>query len=97
MKRLLFSIMTIVFVLGLMLPMAASAVAETGGDTPASATVTLSNLNQTYDGTPKEVTATTDPPGVSLSITYDGSTTPPTEAGSYAVVATITDPNYTRQ
>ena len=84
-------IIALVLIFGLTLPVAAPALAET----PASATVTLSNLNQTYDGTPKEATATTDPPGVSVSITYDGATTAPINAGSYAVLATITDPNYT--
>jgi hypothetical protein len=63
--------------------------------TPASATVTLDNLNQTYDGTPKSVTVTTVPAGLSVEVTYEGSPTPPTALGSYAVVATVTDPNYT--
>jgi len=60
----------------------------------ATATVTLSNLTQTYDGTPKSVTVTTVPSGPSVIVTYNGSTTPPTNAGSYAVVATVNDPNY---
>jgi cell division septation protein DedD len=93
-KKVSFFTIALVLIFGLTLPMAAPALAETGADTPASATVTLSNLIQTYDGTPKEATATTDPPGVSVSITYDSSTTPPINVGSYAVVATITDPNY---
>ena len=63
--------------------------------TEGNATVTLSDLNQNYDGTPKSVTATTNPPGLTVDITYDGSTTIPTDANSYAVVATINDPNYT--
>jgi VCBS repeat-containing protein len=61
----------------------------------ASATVTLSNLNQTYNGGPRSVTVSTTPEGLSVSVTYDGSETAPTNAGSYAVVATVTDPNYT--
>jgi len=61
----------------------------------AAATVTLSNLSHTYDGTPKSATAaTTAPPGLTVTITYDGSATPPANAGSYAVVATVTDANY---
>ena len=63
--------------------------------TPASATVILDNLNQTYDGTPKTVTVTTVPSGLPVEVTYDGSLTPPTALGSYEVVATVTDPNYT--
>jgi hypothetical protein len=61
---------------------------------PAPATVTLANLSQTYDGTPKSATATTGPAGLSTRITYAGSSTAPTAAGSYSVVATVTDPNY---
>ena len=96
MRKTSIALLVLILVLGLTLPMAAPALAEEGSDTPPSySTVTLSNLQQAYDGTPKEATATTDPPGVSVSITYDGSTTPPTDAGSYAVVAKITDPNYT--
>jgi hypothetical protein len=67
---------------------------NTGTINPASATVVLSNMTQTYDGNPKPVTATTSPPGLTTSITYDGSATAPTSAGTYPVVATITDPNY---
>lgn len=60
----------------------------------ATATVTLGNLSATFDGTPKSVTATTNPAGLSVNITYNGSPTPPTNAGSYAVVATINSANY---
>ncbi len=64
-------------------------------NSPASATMTLSDLGPyTYDGTAKSATCTTNP-SIATSITYDGSTTPPTNAGSYAVVCTVTDPNYT--
>ncbi len=62
---------------------------------PGLATVTLGGLAQLFDGTPRIVTATTVPPGLSVAITYDGAPAPPTAAGSYAVVATVTDPNYT--
>ena len=60
----------------------------------AVATVTLGGLEQTSDGTPKSVTAMTEPAGLAVSITYDGSATAPSEAGSYAVVATVTDANH---
>jgi hypothetical protein len=60
----------------------------------AVATVVLDGLAQTYDGQPKGVTATSNPAGLSLTIAYDGAMTPPTNAGAYAVVATINDPNY---
>jgi hypothetical protein len=56
--------------------------------------VTLTNLTQVYDGNPKTVTVITTPAGVSASLTYNGSITPPSAAGSYQVVSTITDSNY---
>jgi len=62
--------------------------------TKAMATVTLGSLSQTYDGTPRPVTATTDPAGKSVVFTYDGSSTAPTNAGSYEVIGTINDPIY---
>ena len=46
----------------------------------ASATVTLDDLAQTYDGTAKSATATTTPTGLTVVITYDGNTTAPTAA-----------------
>src|SRR5439155_23972660 len=63
--------------------------------TKAAATITLSNLTQTYNGSPKSATATTSPAGLSgVSITYNGSTTAPTDGGSYAVVASLNNANY---
>ncbi len=62
--------------------------------TKAAATVTLGNLSQTYDGTAKAVTAITTPAGLQVTLTYDGNTLPPTAAGGYAVVATVSDANY---
>ena len=58
----------------------------------AAATVTLDNLTQTYDGTPKPATVT--PSDLAVNVTYAGAAEPPTAAGSYAVVATVTNPNY---
>ncbi|MFE3849264.1 beta strand repeat-containing protein, partial [Flavobacterium sp. LB3P45] len=62
----------------------------------ADQTITLSNLSQTYDGSPKSATAITSPIGGLnvLSITYNGSVTPPTSAGSYAVIASLNNANY---
>jgi hypothetical protein len=59
----------------------------------SSAIITLGDLNQTYDGTSKSVTATTVP-GLSVNITYNGSSVPPTEAGTYSVIAAISAPGY---
>lgn len=62
--------------------------------TKAASSVTLSNLSQIYDGNPKPVTVTTTPAGLAKTITYNGSATAPADFGSYAVVATVVDPNY---
>lgn len=64
-------------------------VAVSGGNFTTVATVTLGNLSATYDGSPKAATATTNPSGLSVTFTYNGQSTPPTNAGSYAVQATI--------
>ena len=61
---------------------------------PASISIDPTTLNQSY-GFTGPVTATTVPSGLSYSVTYAGSDAEPTNAGSYAVVATITDPMYT--
>ena len=62
----------------------------------ATASLILSNLNQTYDGTPKPATVTTNPSGLSVvSVTYNGSATAPTNAGSYLVDAKLTNSSYT--
>jgi DNA/RNA endonuclease G (NUC1) len=61
----------------------------------APATVSLSDLVQPYDGSPKPVTVTTEPAGVTVITTYNGDTAPPTAPGSYVVAATVDDPNYT--
>jgi len=60
----------------------------------AVASVTLGSLTPTYDGTAKSATATTNPASLTVSFTYNGSVTAPTNAGSYAVVGTISDANY---
>lgn len=73
---------------------AASGVQRTLVVNKASATVTLGKLTQTYDGNPKPVTVTTDPVGLPSSVTYNGLPDEPIEVGSFAVVATITHPNY---
>ena len=60
----------------------------------ASATVALGDLSQVYDGTAKSATATTDPVGLAVDFTYDGSTTAPSHAGSYAVTGTVNEANW---
>ncbi len=90
--------------------------ANTGTATPvprtltvakAAATVTLTpaTLAQVFNNTPRAVTATTVPAGLNVAFTYTptggtASATAPTNAGTYAVTATITgttppESNYT--
>lgn len=62
---------------------------------PGDATVVLDNLMATYDGTPHVVTATTYPESeLAVTFTYNGSSTPPIDAGVYTVTATIEDSKY---
>ncbi len=72
----------------------ASEVTRTFAVTKATATLSLGGLIQTYDGSPKTATATTGPTGKTVVFSYEGSPTPPTNAGSYGVAATIDDPIY---
>jgi hypothetical protein len=58
------------------------------------ADVSFEDLVQTYTGDPLDVTVVTDPPGLTVEVTYVGSTTLPTDVGSYAVEATVTEPGY---
>jgi len=59
--------------------------------TAASATISLGNLAQTYTGGALSPTVTTSPSGLSYLLAG----APDTNAGSYPVTATITNPNYT--
>ena len=61
---------------------------------PQPVTLTVTDTDRTYDGDPKAVTVTTSPAGIPVTVTYDGSTTAPTDAGSYAVRAETDDDNY---
>jgi len=60
----------------------------------AAATVSLGKLAATYNGLAQAPTATTNPPGLRVTYTYNGSSTAPSAPGSYAVVGTINDSNY---
>ncbi len=62
--------------------------------TKASASVILHGLSQICDGAPKSVTATTTPEGLTVAITYGGSSTAPAAAGSYAVLGTVSEVNW---
>ena len=60
----------------------------------AVATVTISNLSQTYNGTARPVSVTTTPTNLSVTLTYNGLPVAPTNVGNYIVVATVNDLNY---
>ena len=55
----------------------------------AQVTFIFDETTQTYDGNPKVVLVETIPPGLPVTLTYDGSETPPTDAGSYTVLAVV--------
>ena len=65
----------------------------------AAATLGLSDLNFTYDGSPHTAVVTTSPAGLSgVTVTYTQNgvaVTDPTQAGDYTVTATLDNPNYT--
>jgi hypothetical protein len=88
----------------------ASNAAGTGAETlaitidPAPVSITLGGASPfggaikfAYDGAPQSVAdgITTSPTGVGVTISYNGSTTPPKLPGTYDVVVTSQDPNYT--
>jgi alpha-tubulin suppressor-like RCC1 family protein len=64
------------------------------GTMQVPATVALGNLIQLYTGSAINVTASTAPPGLTVNLTYNGSLIAPTNAGSYTVIGTVSDPNY---
>ena len=63
--------------------------------TPTLAQIGISNTEQDYDGTPKEVTIITNPENLNTVVLYNGSEQQPTEAGTYTVQVTIDEANYT--
>ena len=70
--------------------LSSSASTTTANITKATATVSFSNLTQTFTGSPLTPTATTTPSG--LAVTWTGA--PQTSIGSYPVTATIINSNY---
>jgi hypothetical protein len=61
----------------------------------AAATLALSGLTHAYDGGPKSVVAISTPASLTgVALTYDGSPAAPANAGSYAILATLTHDDY---
>jgi 2',3'-cyclic-nucleotide 2'-phosphodiesterase (5'-nucleotidase family) len=63
-------------------------------DYSTDAVVTLAGLSQVFDGSPKPATATTLPPALARTVTYDSGADVPVHPGSYAVLATVTQPGF---
>jgi hypothetical protein len=57
-------------------------------------TITFTQTNHVYDGSSKAVAASSAS-GSPVSVTYDGATQPPTNAGAYAVVGVVDTINWT--
>jgi len=60
----------------------------------AMAGLSISNLEQEYDGKPKAVEVFSEPQGLNLIVTYNGQDTLPIAIGEYEVNATVQDQNY---
>lgn len=60
----------------------------------AVAVINVSGNVHTYDGGTKNVTVTTQPAGLNVSISYNGSPQPPVNAGNYPLTITVNDANY---
>ncbi len=62
---------------------------------PGTAGVTLSGLDELYDGLPHPAIVATSPAGLPVTVTYNGGSAVPVTPGWYTVVATINSPDYT--
>lgn len=60
----------------------------------ATANLALDSLSQIYTGTPRPVSVTTLPPGLTVQTTYNGSPVPPVNPGTYTVETSVGDANY---
>lgn len=60
----------------------------------ATASISISDTSQIYDGTPKAVTITTVPENLSIDVSYNGSAVVPSNVGVYNVVAVINEANF---
>jgi hypothetical protein len=58
------------------------------------ASLIIGNTVQAYDGKQKHVVVSTQPSGLTVIITYNGSSSLPVNAGSYNVAVTVSDPVY---
>jgi hypothetical protein len=61
---------------------------------PREAKVFLDSLTQVADGTPRRPVMRTEPPGLPVSLSFDGLTGDPVDPGSYPLVATVVETGY---
>jgi hypothetical protein len=61
---------------------------------PAAASIEVDDLEQTYTGDAIVVQITTNPPGLNLAVSYNGTTDLPVNAGEYLVEVSIDENNY---
>lgn len=62
------------------------------GKSPA--TVLLGSLSAPHNGSPRSVSVTTEPKDLPVVVLYDGSQSPPTDAGTYSVQAFVNSSDY---
>lgn len=60
----------------------------------ATAGILVAKTEQVHDGEPKQVAVRTSPPGLEVSVTYNGAREPPTKPGEYAVSVRVIQPGY---
>ncbi len=60
----------------------------------ATAGITITNLFQDFNGSPRPVSVATSPAGLNYTITYNGSSSAPSLVGSYMVNVIINEANY---
>lgn len=60
----------------------------------ATASVTITDLKQAFDGSPKMPTVATSPNGLTYEVTYNGLSDPPSAVGEYNIEASISEKNY---
>lgn len=62
--------------------------------TRLNAGIQLPSLERNFNGQPQTVVAGTEPAGLPVRVTYNGSVDPPTQVGTYTVMAVIMDGRY---
>ena len=61
---------------------------------PVPVTFSISDTEREWSGAPTHVTVVSTPPGVPMNITYSGSSSAPTDAGTYAVLVSSASPGH---